>query len=145
MDLTTWMYVGYGFSMKSEKEAFDKAAEMMRQCDIIPRSARLDQYYGSQFVTKLFEKETTIFVIPKDSITIKGPPQWKDIIRRLITDPIAFLTEYYNRENSESGFAADKKFDGWKVSQKLDERIGTAIMCKGVWHDLLWLTGKEGT
>ena len=143
MDLGTWMYVGYGFSMRSEKDAFDKAAEMMRKCDVIPQSARLDQYYGSQFVTKLFEKETTIFVIPKDGITIRGPPEWKDITRTLMTDPIAFLKEYYRRENSESGFAADKKFDGWKVSQKLDERIGTAVMCKGVWHDLLWLTGKD--
>ncbi len=145
MDLATWMYVGYGFSMKSEKDAFNKAAEMMRECSVIPLTVRLDQYYGSQFVTKLFEKETAIFVIPKDGITIKGPPEWKDIIRTLMTDPIAFLKEYYRRENSESAFAADKKFDGWKVTQKLDERISTAVMCKGVWHDLLWLTGKDNT
>ncbi len=142
MDLTTWMYVGYGFSMKSERDAFDKAAELMKACGVIPRTARLDEYYGSQFVTKLFERETTIFVIPKNGITIRGPPEWKAIIKALMTDPIAFLMEYYRRENSESGFAADKKFDGWKVSQRLDERISTAIMCKGVWHNLLWLTGK---
>ena len=109
---------------------------MMRECNIIPQSARLDQYYGSKFVTKLFEKETAIFVIPKDGITIRGPPEWKGIIRTLVTAPIAFLKEYHQRKNSESGFASDKKSDGWEVSQRLDERIGAAVMCKGVWHDI---------
>ncbi len=27
---------------------------------------------------------------------------------------------------------------GWKVWQRLDGRIDTAIMCKGVWHSPLW-------
>ena len=43
----TLMYIGYGFSMKSEKDAFDKAAWMMGQCGVIPQSARSDQYYKS--------------------------------------------------------------------------------------------------
>ena len=31
-----------------------------------------------------------------------------------------------------SGFAADKKSNGWKVWQKMDDRISTSIMCKAL-------------
>jgi hypothetical protein len=43
---------------------------------------------------------------------------------------------------SESGFSADKRCDGWKIWQKRNDRIETATMCKGVWHNLLWLGGN---
>jgi transposase len=51
------------------------------------------------------------------------------------------LFEYYRREKSESGFNADKRFSGWKIWQKFDDHIHTALMLKGVWHNLIWLGG----
>jgi transposase len=140
MDLGTHMYVGYGASMKSEKDAFNKAVTMMQDAGLISRSVRLDKYYGSQSTVYVFDRDTTIYIIPRDDITISGPYAWKGIIRNLMTDPFSFLKKYYKRENSESGFSADKRCDGWKVWQRLDDRIDTAVMCKGVWHNLLWLS-----
>ncbi len=141
MDLGTRLYVGYGASNKSERAAFDKAVAMMQEAGVIARSVRLDKYYGSQSTVYVFDKDTAIYIIPKGNATIKGPYAWKDIIRDLMLGPFSFLKEYYKRENSESGFSADKRCDGWKVWQKLDDRIDTAVMCKGVWHNLLLLGG----
>lgn len=141
MDLETHLYVGYGASSRSEKAAFNNAVTMMQEAGVIARSARLDKYYGSQSTVYAFDKDTVIYIIPKDNTTIKGPYAWKGIIRDLISDPFSFLKEYYRRENSESGFSADKRCDGWKVWQRLDDRIDTAVMCKGVWHNLLLLGG----
>jgi len=36
MDLATKMYICFGTSMRSEKEAFDKAMEMLKRMDIDP-------------------------------------------------------------------------------------------------------------
>jgi transposase len=52
-----------------------------------------------------------------------------------------FLEKYFRQEHSESGFSADKRCDGWKIWQRKDDRMETATMCKGVWHNLLWLGG----
>ena len=141
MDLVTHMYVGYGASMKSEKAAFEAALELMRECGVHARSVRLDQYYAGQSTAAAFEADTAVYVIPKSNATIKGSYAWK-MIRNLISDPFLFLSEYFRREHSESGFSADKRCDGWKIWQRRGDRIETATMCKGVWHNLLWLGGN---
>lgn len=143
MDLNTHMYVGYGTGMHSENEAFNKAVKMLKETGLIPRSARFDKHYGGPSTTYAFDKNTTIFILPRNNITIRGPPEWKHIIESLMLDPFAFLDEYYRRKNSESAFSADKRCDGWKVWQKLEDRIDTAVMCKGVWHNLFWLGGEQ--
>jgi transposase len=48
-----------------------------------------------------------------------------------------YLKEYFQRVNSENGFAQDKKLFGWRVSQKIEERIDTALFCRLIWHDLI--------
>ena len=45
MDLKTRMYIACGSSMKSEKEAFDRAMIMLSQMDV--DTARLDRYYSN--------------------------------------------------------------------------------------------------
>ncbi len=139
MGLDTQMYVGYGAFVKSEKVAFEVALEVMCECGVEVKSVRLGQYYGVQSTVVAFERGTAVYVIPKSNAMIKGSYAWKDMIRDLISYPFLFLFEYFRREHSESGFSADKRFDGWKISQRRDDRIGTATMCKGVWHNLLWL------
>jgi transposase len=139
MDLGTQMYVGYGASLKSERAAFEAALEIMRECGVEPKSVRLDQNYAGQSTAVLFGPSTSVYLIPKSNATIKGPYAWKDMVRDLMFYPFLFLREYFRREYSESGFSADKRFSGWKIWQRRDDRIETATMCKGVWHNLLLL------
>lgn len=141
MDLDSRMYVGYGASLKSEKAAFEKALEIMADGGVEAKSIRLDQYYGTQSTATLFGENTALYVIPKSNSTIKGPYVWKDMVKDLMLYPFLFLKEYFRREHSESVFSADKRFDGWKIWQRRDDRIETATMCKGVWHNLLLLGG----
>ena len=141
MDLDSQMYVGYGASLKSEKDAFEKALVIMRECGVKVKSVRLDQYYAGRSTADLFGKDTSLYVIPKSNATIKGSYVWKDMLRDFMCYPFLFLKEYFRREHSECGFSADKRCDGWKIWQRRIDRIETATMCKGVWHNLLRLEG----
>lgn len=141
LDLESGMYVGYGASLRSEKAAFAAALAIMRECGVEPESIRLDQYYAGQSTAELFGAKTALYVIPKSNATIRGSYVWKDMIWDLMQYPFLFLREYFRRERSESGFSADKRFDGWKIWQKREDRILTAQILKGVWHNLLWIGG----
>jgi len=141
MDLKTHMYVGYGASLRSEKAAFNAAMALMKECNVEPKSVRLDQYYAGQSTAALFGAQASLYVIPKSNATIRGCYAWKDMIRDFMFYPFLFLQEYFRREHSESGFSADKRFNGWKIWERRDDRIQTATMCKGVWHNLIWLGG----
>jgi len=136
MDLRTRMYVAYGTSFKSEKEAFDNAMNMLSNLDITLESVRLDKYYSAQLYVDRFSK-SKVYIIPKSNATIRGSPHWKETLRAFIEDTLNFLHEYYQRNNSESGFSADKKLMGWKVGQKREDRIDIAIRSTMVWHNLL--------
>lgn len=142
MDLESHMYVGYGASLKSEKAAFNSALELMGECGVQAKSVRLDQYYAGQSTAAAFEANTAMYLIPKSNATIRGSYLWKDMITDLMAYPFLFLSEYFRREHSESGFSADKRCDGWKIWQRRVDRIETATLCKGVWHNLLWLGGN---
>jgi transposase len=142
MDLESNMYVGYGASLKSERAAFEAALSIMRECGVEAKSVRLDQYYAGQSTAAVFGKDTALYVIPKCNATIRGSYAWKDMLVDLMSYPLLFLREYFRRENSESGFSADKRCCGWKIWQRREERIEIATMCKGLWHNLLWLGGS---
>jgi len=47
MDLNTRMYVAFGSSMKSERDAYVKAMEMLRSTGVTLNLLRLDRYYSS--------------------------------------------------------------------------------------------------
>ena len=140
IDIKTGLYICYGSGIRSEKEAFENAIKMLRRIEreagITVGTARLDRYYSYQSTLKYFDDETVLYILPKSNTKINGPPRWGRIFKRLIADPLQYLMEYYKRENSESNFSADKRAFGWKVWQKLDERIDTAIGCIAVLHNL---------
>lgn len=142
MDLDTKIYVGYGTGMRSEKEAFSNAKEMVAKIGISIDSARLDMYYTHQSIVTEFDRNTKIYILPKSNTTINGSKRWHEIWKSLMYDTMTYLKEYYKRENSESGFAADKKSNGCEISQKRDDRIRTSLMCKGIWHNLLLVGGS---
>ena len=140
MDINTQLYVSYGSGITSEKEAFKNAIKMLetvlKKTGIILRSARLDRYYSYQSALEYFDDKTILYILPKSNTGINGSSRWRKIWRRLMKDPLSYLVEYYRRENSESGFSVDKRMFGWKVWQRKDDRIDTAITCIAVLHNL---------
>jgi transposase len=136
LDLESKMYVAFGMSLKSEKEAFDRAMDMLKHIDVKIDSVRLDKYYSFPSYVDRFGK-AKVYVIPRKNATLRGSWKWKDTMKEFVDNTIPYLEQYYLRNNSESGFSVDKRWFGWKVGQKRDDRIGTALTCTGVWHNLL--------
>ncbi len=140
-DIKTRMYLCYGMSFKSEKEAFLSAVEMLKEINIKINSLRLDRYY-QQFYVELLEKElgiTKFYIIPKKNATIKGSWEWKRMLHDFVNNTTEYLEEYFQRNQSESGFSEDKKRTGWKLGQKREDRLETANICTSLWHNLYWL------
>jgi len=141
MDLDTRMYIGYGTSFQSEKDAFLKAVEMAQMSGV--KSLRLDRYYSAQDYVKLmmgeFGDDVMIYLIPKKNATVKGPWKWKRMLHRFVTDTQGYLHEYFRRNQSESGISEDKRRFGWQIAQRREDRIDTANFCTVLWHNLFWL------
>lgn len=141
MDLKTRMYIAYGTSIKSEKETLVQAIKMAKELDIEIKKIRLDKYYSCQKYVRLLEeafKGIDVILIPKKNATLKGPWKWKNMLHDFVLDPFSYLEDYFQRNQSESGFSEDKKRTGWKIMQKRDERIDTAYFCTVLWHNLFW-------
>jgi len=136
MDLETQMYVCYGSSLKSERAAFDKAMQMLQNLDVKIDSIRLDRYYSFPCYVNLF-KASIIFIIPRKNCALANGFKWHETLKEFLLDTMNYLEEYFKRNNSESQFSSDKKMFGWRVSQKLEERIDTALFARVVWHNLL--------
>lgn len=138
MDLKTKMYAAYGTSFKSEKEAFDRAYQMLKETGIQIESVRLDKYYSYPSYVDKFSN-SKVYIIPKSNATIRGSPNWKRVLKEFVDNTMEFLKEHYKRENSESGIAKDKKMFGWKVGQKRGDRVDKAMFATTIWHNLLLL------
>lgn len=136
MDLKSKMYVCFGSSLISEKQAFDRAMEMLRVIDVKINSVRLDRYYSCPIYVNQFG-DSTVYVIPKSNVTLKHGAKWTETMGRFLCDTMKYLEEYFKRNNSESGFASDKKMFGWKISQKLGNRMDMALFTRMVWHNLI--------
>ena len=118
MDLSIRMYIGYAVSLRSEKDEYMKALDMISKLSIDMDSIRLDRYYSGQSILYDFSENRRIFIIPKKNSRIRGKKGWRDIIRRFMNDPIAYLREYFRRSNSEARFSADKRSTGHMIFQK---------------------------
>ena len=97
MDLRTKMYIAFGSSMKSEKEAFDNAINFIKTVDVKLKSVRLDKYYSESSYVSLFDKDTEVYVIPKKDATLNGSQKWKDTMREFVQNTIKYLKQYYQR------------------------------------------------
>ena len=58
-----------------------------------------------------------------------------------MNDPIAYLREYFKRNNSEAGFSADKRSTGHMIFQRRNDRIETSGFCRGQLHNLMLVNG----
>ena len=136
MDLETKMYVCYGSSLKSEKEAYDRAMQMLRFVDVKIKSIRLDRYYSCAVYVNQFN-DSKVYIIPKKNVTLEQGAKWTETLGNFLCDTVKYLEEYFKRNNSESGWASDKKMFGWKISQKRDDRMDMALLVRMVWHNLI--------
>ena len=136
MDLKNKMYVCFGSSLKSEKEAFDKAMIMLQNIDVKIKSIRLDRYYSCPIYINQF-KESKIYIIPKKKVKLQHGAKWTETLGNFLCNTTEYLEEYFKRNNSESGWASDKKMFGWKISQKRNDRIDMALFVRMVWHNLI--------
>ena len=140
LDLETRMYICYGMSFKSEKKAFDNAMRMLEDIDMEIESIRLDRYYSFPSYVDRFG-EAKVYVIPRKNSTLRGSWKWKRTMMEFVEDTIPYLEQCYLRNHSESEFSVDKRWFGWKVEQRREDRINTALSCTNVWHNLFNLYG----
>ena len=135
IDVDTGLYVAFGYSNKSEMEAFHKAMNMLNVLGIKIDTLSLDKYFSSKKVLKLFGKETALYLIPKKNIANIGL-EWAQIVRRMIEDPYLFLKSYYLRNLSESGFSVDKRRFGGLIRQKREDRREMASFSIALLHNI---------
>lgn len=143
IDLDTRMYIAYGTSFKSEKEAFSRAVAMAHNTGM--KSLRLDKYYSAQKYVKYLEKnfgDVKLYLIPKKNANIRGLWKWKRMLAEMLKDTNSYLHEYFRRNQSESGFSEDKRRFGWRIAQKRVDRVDTANFCTTLWHNMLWFNKK---
>ena len=136
MDLKSKMYVCFGSSLKSEKEAFDKAMQMLRNVDVKLNSVRLDRYYSCPVYVNQF-RDSKVYIIPKKKVNLEHGAKWTETLGNFLFNTTEYLEEYFKRNNSESGWASDKKMFGWKISQKRYDRMDMALLVRMVWHNLI--------
>lgn len=138
LDIDTGMYVGLGYSSVSEMRAFHQALEMAKWLGIEINTLRLDKYYSSRKVLKLFGEEVSVYVLPKKNISKIGI-EWSRVIKRIIEAPFAYLKDYFKRNLSESGFSSDKRRFGGIIHQKKDDRQSMAMLAIGFLHNLFFI------
>lgn len=136
MDISTRMYICFGTSLISEAKAFAKSMQMLDELEIKIESIRLDRYYSFPCYVRLF-KEAKVYIIPRKNSKLGHGDKWLETMKNFVFDTMNYLGEYFQRVNSENGFAQDKKLFGWRISQKIEERIDTALFCRVIWHDLI--------
>ncbi|CAD7769728.1 hypothetical protein AIOGIFDO_00671 [Candidatus Methanoperedenaceae archaeon GB37] len=56
------MHVGFGYSNRSEKDAFSKAIKMLQDIGVKINFISLDKYYSTKKTLKLFDKETAVYL-----------------------------------------------------------------------------------
>jgi len=138
MDLKSRLYICYGSSLKSEKDAYKKAMKMLKKLGIKVNSIRLDKYYSFPCYVKEL-KGIKLYIIPRSNAKLGHGEDWLKIMKEFVDNTWQYLKEYYKRNNSENGFAVDKKLFGWKIKQKREDRIDTAVFSKVLWHNLIYL------
>jgi transposase len=142
MDIQSRMYIGFGTSFKSEQEAHSNALELCKETGVKLNSMRLDRLFSGKSCIDLYQREfgkVKMYIIPKKNVTVGGSYEWDRMLYRFVHDTEGFLKEYFQRNQSESGIAEDKKRTGWKVGQKRHDRIETANNLTHLWHNLYCL------
>jgi transposase len=122
--------VAFHFSLNP----FSKAVAMLRKVGVALKSMRLDKYFSTRKVIRIFDRSVSLFFIPKKNIARIGV--WADILGRMMASPVDFLSEYFHRNVCESGFSADKG-KVWQNYQAEKRRQATdCAFLKRFFHNL---------
>ena len=107
---------------------------MLRHVGVAVKSMRLDKYFSTRRVIRMFDRSVSLFLIPKTNIAKIGA--WADILVKMSVSPVDFLSEYVHRNVCESGFSADKGRFGRIIRQKREDRQQTALFSNAFFHNL---------
>ena len=140
VDIDTGLYVAFGYSERSEMDAFRRAMEMLRTLGVKVDSMRLDRYYSSRKIIRMFDSKTTLYLIPKKNMKKFGIG-WRMILKRMMEDPYSYMKQYLMRNLSETAFSADKRRFGWKIRQRREDRREMAVFAIGLLHNLFSVRG----
>ncbi|HLD41555.1 MAG TPA: hypothetical protein VJB06_00830 [archaeon] len=102
------------------------------------KTIRLDKYYSSRKVLKLFGEEVSVYVLPKKNIS-RISMEWSRVIRRILISPLEYLRTYFQRNLSESGYSSDKRRFGGIIYQKREDRQSMAMLAIGFLHNLFFI------
>ncbi len=94
MDLESGLYIAFGSSMKSEREAYDHAMKLLSTPGIEMDSIRLDRYYSSASCLNSMGY-TKVFLIPKKNATLNGSQKWKSVMKEIAEDTMNYLEQYH--------------------------------------------------
>jgi len=108
MDLSTKMYVAWGSSMKSEKDALLKTA------DVELKNVRLDKYYSKSAYIDYFDKETKVYVLPKKNSTLKWFIEVEGYNERICAE----------HNELSAGILQEGELRSWILSRQEDVRLG---------------------
>jgi len=143
IDVDTGLYVAFGYSNRSEMDAFYKSVDMLKGLGFKVDSLSLDRYFSSRKVIRLFGRETSLFLFPKSNIVNFGV-EWTRIFKRMVSDPYLFLRCYYLRNLSETGFSSDKSRFGGVIRQRREDRREMACFSIAVLHNIFTVRVRPG-
>ncbi|MDR1993418.1 MAG: hypothetical protein LBQ98_08010 [Nitrososphaerota archaeon] len=121
-------------SHRSEMDAFHKAKAMLLRMGVPINSLRLEKYFSCGKIIKKFGFATTLFLIPKKNIHKVGV--WASILARVVVLAVDFLSQYFYRNLSESGFLSDKRRFGGFIWQRWDDRQEVALFSVAFLHNI---------
>jgi transposase len=107
---------------------------MLRRVGATIKSIRLDKYFSMRKVIRMFDRSVSLFLIPKKNIARIGA--WANILAMMRASPVDFLSEYFHRNLSESGFSADKGRLGSMVKQRREDSQQTALFSNALFHNI---------
>ena len=87
------------------------------------KSVRLDRYFRTRKVTRMFDRTVSMYLIPKKNIA--GVGAWADILMQMMASSVDFLSGFFHRNVCESGFSSDIPRLGRVIRQK--EQIGRKL------------------
>lgn len=140
IDIDTGLYVAFGYSDRSEMDAFRKAMKMLKSLGVKTESIRLDRYYSTRKIIRMFDRNAKLYLIPKKNLRNLGMG-WRRILMEILRDPHEYLKQYFLRNLSESGFSSDKRRFGWKIRQRREDRREMAVFAIGVLHNVFSVRG----
>lgn len=142
LDLRSLLYVAYGTSLRSERNAYDGALRWLKEQGIEVESIRLDRYYSHASDAERFPG-ARFYMLPRKDARVHIQHEYLTALRGFLENTTAYLEQYYRREQSEAAFGADKRMLGWRIAQRRGDRIETADHCHATWHNLLNLHGPD--